>query len=109
MGITQPQKCCADEAPIDELLDPLIEQEDTDSEFSSILEYLRNKANEGEDDEEELLEPEFNFNKKDAMEAVNLLQKVVQHWPDLEVALLLGSYLDKFCAAMVQETEETKV
>jgi hypothetical protein len=97
----------------------LIEQEDLDSEFlrfadedvgeHQILEYLRNEANEGEDDEEEPPEPEFNFNKKDAMAAVDLLQKVVQHRPDLEVALPLGSYLHKFRAAMVQEAEETKV
>jgi hypothetical protein len=107
-----------DEASLDDLLNPLIEQEDLDSEFlrfadgdvgvDQILDYIR-KQDEDSDDDEEAPEPEFNFSKKDAMAAVDLIQKIVRHRPDLEVALPLGGYLHKFRVAMGQEVEDAKV
>ena len=61
---------------------------DGDAGTCEILEYLQ-KSNEDSDDEEEPLEPEFNLSKTDAMAAINLLQKIVQHLPDLDIALPL--------------------
>ncbi|KAJ7815315.1 hypothetical protein B0H14DRAFT_2603514 [Mycena olivaceomarginata] len=62
-----------EEASIDELLNPQIEQEDLDSEFlrfaegdegtREILEYLKRRDNE-EEDEEDSQEPEFKFSKR---------------------------------------------
>ncbi|KAJ7839969.1 hypothetical protein B0H14DRAFT_2587716 [Mycena olivaceomarginata] len=50
-------------------------------------------------------EPEFMFKPKDAMAAAELLREIVQHRPDLDVALPLGRCLRDFQAAMVQEVE----
>jgi hypothetical protein len=107
-----------EEAPLDELLNPLIEQEDLNSEFlrfadgdngmQEIVEYFQ-KRNEDDDNKDEPQEPEFNFSKKDTMAAVDLLQKIVHHRPDLDVALPLGGYLHKFRAEMLREVEDAKV
>ena len=43
------------------------------------------------------------------MAAVDLLQKIMQHHPDLDIALPLGGYLHKFRAAMVREVETGKI
>ncbi|KAJ6596256.1 hypothetical protein DFH09DRAFT_1072305 [Mycena vulgaris] len=69
----------------------------------------RIRQEEESDDEEEPAEPEFKYNKKEAMAAVDFLQKIVQHRPDLDEALPLGGYLHKFRASMVHEVEEAKV
>ncbi|KAJ7876696.1 hypothetical protein B0H14DRAFT_3787464 [Mycena olivaceomarginata] len=107
-----------EEASIDELLDPQIEQEDLDSEFlrfaegdegtREILEYLKRRDNE-EEDEEDSQEPEFKFSKKEALDAVAFVQKIVHHRPDLDVALPLAGHLNKFRSALAQEVEEAKV
>ncbi|KAJ7730499.1 hypothetical protein B0H14DRAFT_2640224 [Mycena olivaceomarginata] len=107
-----------EEASIDDLLDPEIEQEDLDSEFlrfaegdegtREILEYLKRRDNE-EEDEEDSQEPEFKFSKKEALDAVAFVQKIAHHRPDLDVALPLAEHLNKFCSALAQEVEEAKV
>ncbi|KAJ7807394.1 hypothetical protein B0H14DRAFT_2609697 [Mycena olivaceomarginata] len=107
-----------EEASIDELLDPQIEQEDLDSEFlrfaegdegtREILGYLKQRDNE-EEDEEDSQEPEFKFSKKEALDAVAFVQKIVHHRPDLDVALPLAGHLNKFRSALAQEVEEAKV
>ncbi|KAJ7823004.1 hypothetical protein B0H13DRAFT_2446610 [Mycena leptocephala] len=81
---------------------------DGDAGVDQILDYIR-KQDEDSDDDKEAPEPEFNFSKKDAMAAVDLIQKIVRHRPDLEVALPLGGYLHKCRAAMGQEVEDAKV
>ncbi|KAJ7813882.1 Mycolic acid cyclopropane synthetase-domain-containing protein [Mycena olivaceomarginata] len=110
-----------EEVPLDELLDPLMEQEDLDSEFlrftdgddgtsstTEIIEHIRRAAEDDTDDEDEPEEPEFMFKPKDAMAAAELLREIVQHRPDLDVALPLGRCLRDFQAAMVQEVEVKK-
>ncbi|KAJ7881559.1 hypothetical protein B0H14DRAFT_3433923 [Mycena olivaceomarginata] len=110
-----------EEVPLDELLDPLMEQEDLDSEFlrftdgddgtsstTEIIEHIRRAAEDDTDDEDEPEEPEFMFKLKDAMAAAELLREIVQHQPDLDVALPLGRCLRDFQAAMVQEVEVKK-
>ncbi|KAJ7435991.1 hypothetical protein B0H11DRAFT_1937097 [Mycena galericulata] len=106
-----------EEASIDELLNPQIEQEDLDSEFlrfveddegtREILEYL--KRCDSEEEEEDPQEPEFKFSKNEALNAVAFLQKVAHHRPDLDVALPLAGHLNKFRSALMQEVEESKV
>ncbi|KAJ7836583.1 hypothetical protein B0H14DRAFT_2589648 [Mycena olivaceomarginata] len=106
------------EATIDELLDLPIEQEDFDSEFlrfadgeertREILEYLKLR-DEDDQDEEDLQEPEFQFSKQEALNAVAFLQKIAHHRPDLDVALPLVGQLGKFRSALAQEMEEGKV
>ncbi|KAJ7724526.1 hypothetical protein B0H16DRAFT_1736716 [Mycena metata] len=59
--------------------------------------------------DEEPEEPEFKYSKKDAMAAVDLLQKIVQHHPDLDEVLPFGGLLHKFWASIIRETEEGKV
>ncbi|KAJ7876366.1 hypothetical protein B0H14DRAFT_3543816 [Mycena olivaceomarginata] len=107
-----------EEATIDELLDPQIEQEDFDSEFlrfaegeegtREILEYLKLR-DEDEQDEEDLQEPEFQFSKQEALNAVAFLPNIAHHRPDLDVALPLVGQLGKFRSALAQEMEEGKV
>ncbi|KAJ7789686.1 hypothetical protein B0H14DRAFT_2626986 [Mycena olivaceomarginata] len=108
---------------LDELLDPVIEQEDQDSEFlhfgdqadgttptKEIVELIKQGELEEEDPEEEdPEESEFKFKSKDAMAAAELLQQIVQHRPDLDMALPLGRFLREFRAAMAQEGEESKI
>ncbi|KAJ7712474.1 hypothetical protein B0H14DRAFT_3523917 [Mycena olivaceomarginata] len=106
------------EATIDELLDPPIVQEDFDSEVlhfadgeegtREILEYLKLR-DEDDQDEEDLQEPEFQFSKQEALNAVAFLQNIAHHRPDLDVALPLVGQLRKFRSALAQEMEEGKV
>ncbi|KAJ7900706.1 hypothetical protein B0H14DRAFT_2556159 [Mycena olivaceomarginata] len=118
------QNCLRGEAvSLDELLDPEIEQEDQDSEFlhfgdqadgttstKEIIELIkRGEAQDDVEEEEPAEESEFKFKSKDAMAAAELLQQIVQHRPDLEMALPLGRALREFRAAMAQEGEESKV
>lgn len=64
------------------------------------------RVEESSDSDEELEEPEFKYSKKDAMAAVDLLQKIVQHRPDLDDVLSLGGFLHEFWPSMIRETEE---
>ncbi|KAJ7834821.1 hypothetical protein B0H14DRAFT_3142273 [Mycena olivaceomarginata] len=108
---------CGEEATIDELLDPQIEQEDFDSDFlrfaegeegtREILEYLKLRDEDKQD--EDLQEPEFQFSKQEALNAVAFLQNIAHHRPDLDVALPLVGQLGKFHSALAQEMEEGKV
>ncbi|KAF8216712.1 hypothetical protein K438DRAFT_1953620 [Mycena galopus ATCC 62051] len=103
---------------LDELLDSVIEQEHQDSEFlyfsdqadgttstKEIVEFIK----QGELEEEDPEESEFKFKSKNAMAAAELLQQIVQHQPDLAMALPLGCFLREFRMAMSQEGEESKI
>ncbi|KAK7025912.1 hypothetical protein R3P38DRAFT_2529773, partial [Favolaschia claudopus] len=92
------ERCIRETVSLDELLDPLIEREDSDSEFlrfsdgdagiCEIVALVRKRADENEEEEEvEPEEPEFHFTNKDALDAVDLLQKITRNRPDLEGAL----------------------
>ncbi|KAJ7801464.1 hypothetical protein B0H14DRAFT_3155485 [Mycena olivaceomarginata] len=75
-----------------------------------IVELIKQGELEEEDPEEEdPEESEFKFKSKDAMAAAELLQQIVQHRPDLDMALPLGRFLREFRAAMAQEGEESKI
>ncbi|KAJ7870614.1 hypothetical protein B0H14DRAFT_3439967 [Mycena olivaceomarginata] len=96
----------------------VIEQEDFDSEFlrfadgeegtREILEYLKLR-DEDDQDEDNLQEPEFQFSKQEALNAVAFFQHIAHHRPDLDVALPLVGQLGKFRSALAQEMEEGKV
>ncbi|KAJ7814358.1 hypothetical protein B0H14DRAFT_2604227 [Mycena olivaceomarginata] len=73
-----------------------------------ILEYLKLR-DEDEQDEEDLQEPEFQFSKQEALNAVAFLQNIAHHQPDLDVALPLVGQLRKFRSALAQEMEEGKI
>ncbi|KAJ7717797.1 hypothetical protein B0H16DRAFT_1798812 [Mycena metata] len=110
-----------EESSLDELLDPLLEQEDLDSQYlrfadakegeREILKIVQSGEDVGEeaDDEPEAEEPEFEFSKKDALAAAELLAKVMRSRPDFEVALALGNNLREFRTVLKQEMEESKV
>jgi hypothetical protein len=73
-----------------------------------ILEYLKLR-DEDDQDEEDLQEPEFQFSKQEALNAVAFLQNIAHHRPDLDVALPQVGQLGKFRSALAQEMEEGKV
>ncbi|KAJ7803589.1 hypothetical protein B0H14DRAFT_2613204 [Mycena olivaceomarginata] len=103
--------------------EPEIEQEDQDSEFlhfgdqadgttstKEIIELIkRGEVQDDVEEEDPAEDSEFKSKSKDAMAAAELLQQIVQHRPDLEMALPLGRALREFRAAMAQEGEESKV
>ncbi|KAJ7753466.1 hypothetical protein B0H16DRAFT_1459365 [Mycena metata] len=74
-----------------------------------ILKMVQIDGTEDEADEEEPEEPQFEFNKKDALAAAELLEKVMRQRPDFEMALPLGGRLCEFRTALRQEMEESKV
>ena len=43
------------------------------------------------------------------MDAVAFLQRIVHHWPDLDVALPLAGHLNRLHSALAQEVEEVKI
>ncbi|KAJ7879771.1 hypothetical protein B0H14DRAFT_3434872 [Mycena olivaceomarginata] len=83
----------------------LIEQGDFDSEFlhfadgeegtPEIPEYLKLR-DEDEQDEEDLEEPEFQFSKHEALNAVAFLQNIAHHRPDLDVSLPVRTTITSF-------------
>ncbi|KAF8146815.1 hypothetical protein K438DRAFT_2091829 [Mycena galopus ATCC 62051] len=110
-----------DEPTLDDLLDPVLEREDLDSQFlrfsdgkegvTEILEHMKagQEDDEAEDEEPEEPEQEDVFSKKEALVAAEYLEKVLRARPDFEMSMPLGSQLRQFRAAMKQEMEVTKV
>ncbi|KAJ6547919.1 hypothetical protein DFH09DRAFT_1087388 [Mycena vulgaris] len=108
MAITEPTKSCAirarDKNPPKSSNPRAKRFADGDDGTKEIVGYIRRQEEESDE-----AEPEFKYNKKEVMAAVDFLQKIVQHRPDLDEALPLGGYLHKFRASMVHEVEEAKV
>ncbi|KAJ7764460.1 hypothetical protein B0H14DRAFT_2633580 [Mycena olivaceomarginata] len=53
-------------------------------------------SNQDEQDEEDLEEPEFQFSKHEALNAVAFLQNIAHHRPDLDVALPVRTTITSF-------------
>ncbi|CAK5279727.1 unnamed protein product [Mycena citricolor] len=76
---------------------------------NEIIQHMRRvdqEELEAEIEEEE--EPEFSFDKKEAIAAIKLLEQIARHRPDLDSTLTLGPQLRKMHVGLTKEIEQGK-
>ncbi|CAK5277087.1 unnamed protein product [Mycena citricolor] len=103
---------------LDNILDPLIERQEPGSSVlgfvdgdntNEIIQHMRRvdqEELEAKIEEEE--EPEFSFDKKEAIMAIKLLEQIAEHRPDLDLTLTLGPQLCKMHVGLTKEIQQGK-
>ncbi|CAK5282842.1 unnamed protein product [Mycena citricolor] len=79
---------------------------DNTNEIIQHMQRVDQEEREAAAEEEE--EPEFSFDKKEAIAAVDLLEKIARHRPDLDSTLSLGPQLRKMRVGITKEIEQGK-
>ncbi|CAK5273887.1 unnamed protein product [Mycena citricolor] len=110
--------CIRGPAPsLDNILNPLIEQQDPGTAIlgfsdgdntTEVLEHMENLDKEELEAVKEENEPEFEFDRKEAMAAAELLERIARNRPDLDSRLTLGTQLRSLRLALSKEVEDGK-